>query len=368
VRVCRRGIARPGLLRAAILLHDIGKAGPGDHTISGAAIAALVCRRLGFTEEEIGRIVWLVRHHLDLANLAFRREPEEPVLARFAGTIIDAECLDMLYLLTIVDIRSVGSKTWTAWKGIQLAEAYQRTAALLCGAPQKPAADPGCAVLLSPDCASGFGEEVASVQRSSDLVVRCRGRAGFDELVICAMDRPRLFADIVACISSEGYNILSARITTRNDGRVFDIFRVEPDGTTTLASGERARNIKNKWDLLCRGAMTAESLLAQRGARYPAGTRRESGSGRVSATIDNTASDGYSVLEIEAPDRFGLLHRIAQTLGRFEVNIISARILTRIDRAIDVFYITDGKGCKIESAERQRAIIGSLREMLDGSA
>jgi len=368
VRICRRGIARPGLLRAAILLHDIGKAAPGDHTISGATIAAGVCRRLGFTEEEAGRIVWLVRHHLDLANLALRREPEEPVLARFAETIIDAECLDMLYLLTIVDIRSVGSKTWTAWKGIQLAEVYRKTAALIKGTQSKSAVDATGADLLFPDSALAFEEEAASVQRSSDLMIRCQCRAGFDELVVCAMDRPRLFADIVACISSEGYNILSARITTRSDDRILDVFHVESDGTTTVSPEERARNIAGKWDLLCRGAVAAETLIAQRRARYPAGARRETGAAGVSVIIDNSASGGCSVLEIEAPDRFGLLHRIAQTLARFEVNIVSARILTRIDRAIDVFYITDATGCKIDGAEEQQAITRSLREALEGIA
>jgi [protein-PII] uridylyltransferase len=368
VRACRRRIVRAGLLRASILLHDIGKAAPGDHTISGATIAAAVCRRLGFTEEETGRIAWLVQRHLDLANLALRREPEEPALARFAETIIDAECLDMLYLLTIVDIRSVGSKTWTAWKGMQLAKVYQRTAALIKCPHPKPAAGAAGVDLFSPDHARAFEDDAASVHRSSDLVIRIQSGPGFEELIMIAMDRPRLFADIVACISSEGYNILSARITTRSDDRILDVFHVESDGTTTVSPEERARNIAGKWDLLCRGAVAAETLIAQRRARYPAGARRETGAAGVSVIIDNSASDGCSVLEIEAPDRFGLLHRIAQTLGRFEVNIVSARILTRIDRAVDVFYITDGKGCKIDGAEKQQAITRLLQEALEGLA
>ncbi|HSF93704.1 MAG TPA: [protein-PII] uridylyltransferase, partial [Thermohalobaculum sp.] len=50
------------VLYMALLVHDLGKGDPRDHSEYGAEIAAEVCPRLGFDRAETEMVAWLVRH------------------------------------------------------------------------------------------------------------------------------------------------------------------------------------------------------------------------------------------------------------------------------------------------------------------
>ena len=113
------------VLRLGLLLHDLGKAMPGDHVVNGAIIAETVCERLGLDDDESRRVRFLVYQHLTMSELCFRREPERHVLEEFAAIVGDVKNLDMLYILTVLDIRSVGRNTWTAWKAFQMDQLYK---------------------------------------------------------------------------------------------------------------------------------------------------------------------------------------------------------------------------------------------------
>jgi [protein-PII] uridylyltransferase len=65
-------------LYLAIFLHDLGKGRGGDHSVAGEAIAQRLCRRLGLPDDATETVAWLVRHHLVMSNVAFRRDIEDP--------------------------------------------------------------------------------------------------------------------------------------------------------------------------------------------------------------------------------------------------------------------------------------------------
>src|SRR5690606_32825398 len=71
-------VARPDLLVLAALLHDVGKAGDGDHVRRGAQLAARLGPRLGLDAADSATLVPLVRHHLLLAETAPRRDLDVP--------------------------------------------------------------------------------------------------------------------------------------------------------------------------------------------------------------------------------------------------------------------------------------------------
>ncbi len=342
------------LLRLAVLLHDIGKSMPGDHVTAGTIIAEEMCDRLGLSVAERRRVALLVYNHLELSTLAFGRELEDHLVANLADRVQDKQTLDMLYLLTVLDIRYVGYKTWTAWRARLLQEAYEHVAAAL-ALPQGAEA---------PDLSSDIGidspfylldtlpEErekhalwLANLDKR-DFTVVLDTFAGFDRLTVLSFDRLGIFADITGCISSEGYNILSARAYSDPSGKILDIFHLERDGATTAPSQQRVENIKKKWHLLENGPVTAQSLIVDRMKLYPPKKERATQKD-PSVRIDNELSNSFTVLEIEAPDRFGLLFRIARCLSSLGVNIVSARLSTRVDRAVDTFYVNGGNGAKI---------------------
>jgi|WetSurMetagenome_2_1015567.scaffolds.fasta_scaffold00148_7 [protein-PII] uridylyltransferase len=354
IRTIYYSIQEKLLLRLAILLHDVGKATTGDHVTSGTIIAEEMCDRLGLASTGKHTVATLVYNHLELSTLAFGRELETHLVANLAAKVSTQEILDMLYLLTVIDIRCVGYKTWTAWRASLLKDAYERVAEALANPRHATESDfvsdiginsPFYLLDTIPEEREEHTRWLAQLTKG-DFTVMLDTFAGFDRLSVLCFDRIGVFADITGCISSEGYNILSARAYSESSGKILDIFHLERDEATTIPSEKRVDNIKKKWRLLESGEATAETLLADRIRLYP--PRKERG-GRKEPTVrmDNSLSNAFTVLEIEAQDRFGLLYRIARCLSGLGINIVSARLSTRVDRAVDTFYVNRRDGAKI---------------------
>jgi [protein-PII] uridylyltransferase len=198
-----------------------------------------------------------------------------------------------------------------------------------------------------------------------DLQLHNESFAGFERLTVCGRDRMGFLSDMIGCISSEGYNILSARVYSTDDGKVLDIFNLEPPARPRLSPETRMRNIDKKWRLLAQGDITADSLVAERISKYPPEPLRISPQQPpVRVQADNSASPLCTILEISTADNFGLLHKIVRCLSENRVNIISARLSTRIDQAVDVFYVTDASKRKMTNQARIDPIIDQLLRAL----
>ena len=72
--------------------------------------------------------------------------------------------------------------------------------------------------------------------------------------------------------------------------------------------------------------------------------------------IDNDSSDRFTVIDIFADDRLGLLYAIARTLFECGLSVHSAKISTHIDQIVDAFYVTDTAGRKVTSSARIETI------------
>ena len=82
--------------------------------------------------------------------------------------------------------------------------------------------------------------------------------------------------------------------------------------------------------------------------------------------IDNKASNRYTVVEVNARDRPALLNALAYALFQAKVTIHSAHIATYGERAVDVFYLTDLTGDKIDAAPRIKTLEKLLLEAAGG--
>ncbi|MBH1974199.1 MAG: [protein-PII] uridylyltransferase, partial [Rhodobacteraceae bacterium] len=131
--ILKAGVNRR-VIYIALLLHDIGKGRPEDHSIIGAQIARRVCPRLGLDAEETDTVEWLVRYHLLMSDMAQKRDIGDPRTVRdFAKAVKTKKRLDLLTLLTVCDIRGVGPGTWNNWKAMLLRRLYSVTADALQG-------------------------------------------------------------------------------------------------------------------------------------------------------------------------------------------------------------------------------------------
>src|SRR6202012_2204890 len=127
-------------LYCAILLHDVAKGLPGDHSDVGAEIARALCPRLGLSAADTNAVAWLVKNHLVMSDTAQRRDVSDPKTVRdFVAQVQSPEMLRLLLILTVADIRAVGPGVWNGWKGQLLRELYYAAEHMMTGGDQAPA-------------------------------------------------------------------------------------------------------------------------------------------------------------------------------------------------------------------------------------
>jgi [protein-PII] uridylyltransferase len=365
--------ASKNVLRLSLLLHDIGKALPGDHAVNGAIIAEPVCERLGLDAEDVRRVRTLVYHHLDMAEMSFSRAPDDRQLLEFARRIEDRMTLDMLYVLTALDIMCVGHGTWTAWKAYQLEHLYNDLLPLFGVSDGEPRAPAG----KGDNADDGYERDVLPEDRErhevwfkqltpGGLDIHTDEFHGFERLTVCGWDRMGFLRDIIGCISSEGYNILSAHLFSMALGKVLDIFYVEPPRVPSLPSGKRIENMQKKWHIIQNGPDSADSLVAERIKNYPLKELRNARQSKPHVTTEEGSSDAVTVLKIKTADNFGVLHKIVQCLGKNGANVRSAHLSTRGALAYDVFYITDEAHKKLDPRKLHK-ICRDIMEALHGT-
>jgi [protein-PII] uridylyltransferase len=183
------------------------------------------------------------------------------------------------------------------------------------------------------------------------------------ELAIAARDRPGLFAMITGVLAAEGLNILAARIATSDDGVALDAFRISRPSDDPALDDDRVERLETTLRDVLRGRIDVEALV--QGSARPWLRRRR---GRVVETtieIDNDVSDAYTVLDVTAGDRVGLLFTITNCLYHQGVSIHLAKITTMVTQALDAFYVTDLEDRKIRDPGRLSAIREALRTALE---
>ncbi len=331
-------------LRMALLLHDIGKSLDGNHCYNSAVMVTTICDRLEISEARKNDIQLLVHHHLELSTLTFQREPEIDTLKKFIENIDSIRLLDMLFLLTVADIKSVGRKTWTGWKGAQLETIYDKIKMMLDG--NVPAEGD-----LKVPVNEKIRNLIAETGDVGQLSILLEPFPGYERLTLCAFDRARLFADMAGSLSSEGYNILNAQISTTADGKAVDIFTVEPDTTTRIPSEKRIDKIQKKWQKISSGEIKVDDLIRERVRLYPPEAIRQSTVDAPDISFNNTLSRDYTVIEIHSDDRVGLLYNIASVFDKLRINIVSAKLSTRGRVVADVFYVNSSEKMKIDPSK-----------------
>ncbi len=125
-------VGMSSMLFLAALLHDIGKGSGRDHSEEGAEVAAVIARRMCFSEEEIDCLSFLIRYHLFVPENALRRDLNDVAfIQRCAETIGDVGRLSMLYLLSVADSRATGPSAWSEWKATLMQELYFKVRSVL---------------------------------------------------------------------------------------------------------------------------------------------------------------------------------------------------------------------------------------------
>jgi [protein-PII] uridylyltransferase len=187
----------------------------------------------------------------------------------------------------------------------------------------------------------------------------------FSEFLVATTDQPGLFAMIAGALTANNLNILSARITTRRDNIALDAFRLSHAMAGDVMAMEDERWVRVERDLgrLLSGELDMADLVA-RSYRTMGLPQRFVRRVPTEVTVDNRSSEEYTVVDVFTQDRIGLLFAITHTIFKLGLVIHFARISTNADQALDVFYVSDGKGRKITEIETLRELRDALNERL----
>ncbi len=381
------GVESPHVLVLAALLHDIGKGHHEDHAQRGGKLVAGIAKRLGLTEAETSCLSFLVEKHLFLTVTALRRDLEDDAFIRqCAEQIQTPERLTMLYLLSIADAKATGPTAWTEWKGALLLEISLKIAHLLerkdATLPDKSQgagwmleqvralmgkAAPADGAILPEEYLLSFPpEEVAHHLRLRDRLTHGKQaitEAGdhtlFWSVLVMAHDSTGLLAKICGTLALHGLNVVSAQIFTWEDGTAVDVLNVRPAAEQSFAEQDW-RALGEDLNLALKNRLGLSHRLVDkfRTAFRSPGQKNVQAAPRV--VIDNKASEQYTIIEVFANDRPGLLYDITRTLADFEINIHRARISSDGDQVVDVFYTLDSFATKINSPSFQEEISKAL--------
>ena len=386
-------------LYVAMFLHDIAKGRGGDHSILGERVARRICTRLGMTGEETDTVAWLVRWHLLMSNTAFKRDVNDPkTVEDFVKIVQSPERLRLLLVLTVADIRGVGLHVWNGWKAQLLRDLYHAANEALVGqsTTRGAAVRAEGAKLRLKDELVGRGWDEAAIEThlglgyqpywlSHDLethvhhaqMIREAMRDGahlavdtrvdayreVTEVTVYVTDHPGLFSRIAGAMSAVGANVVDAKIATLSNGMALDTFMIQDNDRTAFDRPDKRARLASAIERTLSGQVNLEDAIAKRKPSIPKRTRALRVPPRV--LIDDKASVTHTVIEVNAHDEPGVLWRMTRALAYHGLQIHSATISTYGERFVDVFYVKDVFGLKIESESKKRDVREALLKLLE---
>ena len=378
-----------------VLLHDIAKGRPEDHSIAGAKVARRLCPRFGFNTADTELIAWLIQEHLTMSTVAQSRDlSDRKTIENFAAVVQSLEHLKLLTILTTADIRGVGPGVWNGWKAQLLRTLYYETEPVLTGGfsevnraqriiaaqsefranfTEWPDAELDAyisrhypAYWLKVDLQRKIRH--ARFVRSSDPAThKLSVNVGFDEargvteMTILAPDHPYLLSIIAGACASAGANIVDAQIYTTTDGLALDTIAITREYDRDDDEARRATRIGEMIEQVLEGKLRLPEIMAKRAA---AKSKPKPFVIEPEVVINNQWSDRFTVIEVSGLDRPGLLYQLTNTISKLNLNIGSAHVATFGERARDVFYVTDLLGAQITAPTRQAAIKRAVVHLL----
>lgn len=391
------------VLYTALMLHDIAKGRGGSHSELGAEVAEELCPRLGLDEAETETVAWLVRHHLVFSAVAQKRDLNDPkTIEDFIAIVQSPERLRLLLVLTVADMRATGPSVFNAWKGnlmrqlyasaekVMLGESFEEVAAAEIENIQARLRDAlsdwseedieahfergprAYWLAFQPDELERHARMIREAEREKaplTVAKRVVPELAITEVTIYTPDNAGLFSKIAGAIALSGATVVNARIVTLNNGMALDTFWIQDETGGPFDRGDKLARLSVQLEQVLGGRVSPMRELAPR-RTLPTRTHVFRVPPRV--LVDNNASRTNTVIEVNGRDRPGLLSDVTRALTEANLQISSAKIATYGERAVDVFYVRDVFGMKVERPEKlaviREKLMAALQDPLEDEA
>ena len=366
------------LLYIAGLYHDIAKGRGGDHSKLGMTDSENFCLRHRLSAWDAKLVTWLVDKHLLMSMTAQRKDISDPeVIREFARLMGDKLHLDYLYTMTVADIRATNPELWNTWRAALMKQLYLNTKRALRLGLENPVdredriadkkqnalaklIDHGLqeeqVLKIWQNAADEYflRESAANVVWHTEAIARFTGTGplvsinefaektveGATQVFIYTTNMDYLFANSTAAFELLNLNVQGARIFTSANDYCMDTYTVlEDTGKPVGNNPKRLEEIKRVLiEYLALGNKPASP------ARFRLSRKEKYFAHRVETNWVNTEGKPYSTLEINCPDRPGILACVGKILADNDINLKDARITTLGDRVEDLFFITNRAG------------------------
>jgi len=400
----------PYALYVALILHDSGRAENVREHIDGSAIlAARLCKRLQITGGRRSLIMFLVDHHLTLWRFATKKNIDDPeVIEEFAELMRDKHRLDALLLFTFADSNGTNEEAWSPWKESLILQLYKNTrhflvetetsrvkihasefeeicAEVKASLKEKyhPTFDEHCQLMPKRyfrfRSKRSINKHIVALWQYIDRRKRrphtpfeCavqwieRKKFGYSELIIATHDSKRLLEKICCTLASHQISILSADVYTRPDGIVLDLFRVCTDDMKALEDRAKQKAIvKTLYDISTTEEFEAAEYLRKK-VNFLKPETEQVVKFPVRAWVSNELDPHFTVIEIQALDRIGLLHDVLKTVNDHGLQTVHSRICTEKGAALDSIFVKTEDGKKLTDPDSIERLEESIKKLLNG--
>ncbi|GAB4297527.1 MAG: [protein-PII] uridylyltransferase [Ignavibacteriaceae bacterium] len=381
------------ILYLALLFHDIAKPiNISGHEIIGAEMAASIMHRLGYSEEEIEKVSFLVKYHLFMEQVAFRRNLNDPeTLNNFVSVFTSTEQLDLLYLVTYADLSAVNPAVWTTWKSELLSELYRKAKAmiedqisgedlLISTTYIIPKEISKHSVQISEEHVQehiesindiGYAHQfsdreiaqhIEEIRKGNKLSVIFKQLENYTNITVITNDYPSLLSKLCGVLAINDANIHDAKIFTRKDGIVIDTFNVSDFSSGEKLDESKFEKIREDFQNVITGLLRLSQEVAYMKSRWK---RLEHKlfrrSGKINIAFEN--HEKYTIIDVFSPDRLGFLYHVTNKMNELGLLIFFAKISTKGDDIVDSFYVLDRNGKKISPSD-QEFIISELTDTI----
>lgn len=382
------------ILNLALLLHDIAK--PIDisgHEIIGAEMASSIMMRLGYDESEIDKVCFLVKNHLMMEQVAFRRNLNDPeTLNNFCANFNSIEELDLLYLITYADLSAVNPAVWTSWKSELLSELYTKSKSMIQDKisgedllystiysaakditrhsdkiTESNVQDHFDSLHDDMGYVNHFSDEeialhVEEILKGDSVSVLFKELNDFTNVTIITKDFPSLLSKLCGVFAINDANIHSAKIFTRKDEIVIDTFLVTDFRTHKRIDESKYSKITEDFHSVITGFMQLHQEVAKLKSRWwRIENKLFKRTGQIKITFEK--HDRYTIIDVHSPDRLGFLYHVTNKMNELGLIIYFAKISTKGDDIVDSFYVLDRNGNKVSQNDYQ-LIITELTETI----